>query len=75
MAIHWREVAVGSPLNRLLFGVLLWSLSLLSWGATRGPIVIAGGDLNGVYFQIAGEFCRLASLDNPDLVCSVMPSV
>ena len=65
---------MGSPLNRLTLGVILWSLSLLSWGATRGPIVIAGGDLNGVYFQIAGEFCRLASLDNPDLVCSVMPS-
>ncbi len=74
MAIHWREVAMGSPLNRLMLGVLFWSLSLLSWGAARGPIVIAGGDLNGVYFQIAGEFCRLASLDNPDLVCSVMPS-
>lgn len=74
MAIHWREVAMGSPLNRLILGVLFWSLSLLSWGAARGPIVIAGGDLNGVYFQIAGEFCRLASLDNPDLVCSVMPS-
>lgn len=74
MAIHRLEVAMGSPLNRLTLGVILWSLSLLSWGATRGPIVIAGGDLNGVYFQIAGEFCRLASLDDPDLVCSVMPS-
>jgi uncharacterized protein len=74
MAIHWLEVAMGSPLNRFILGVLLWSLSPLSWGAARGPIVIAGGDLNGVYFQIAGEFCRLASLDNPDLVCSVMPS-
>ena len=65
---------MGSPLNRLILGVLFCSLSLLSWGAARGPIVIAGGDLNGVYFQIAGEFCRLASLDNPDLLCSVMPS-
>ena len=60
--------------NHLLLGMLLGCLSLLSHAAAREPIVIAGGDIQGVYFQIAGELCRLASLGDPDLSCSVMPS-
>ena len=65
---------MGIRCNLLLLVLLLSILSPVSYGASREPIVIAGGDIQGVYFQIAGEFCRLASLDDPDLSCSVMPS-
>lgn len=74
MAIHTLEVAMALPCSRVLLGALLWLVSLVVWGESRGPIVIAGGDINGVYFQIAGEYCRLAALGDPELVCSVMPS-
>jgi uncharacterized protein len=64
-----------SMFNNSVWGVvLLWSLSWMTHAAERQPMVIAGGDINGVYFQIAGEFCRLVSLNDPDLVCSVIPS-
>ncbi len=65
---------MGTRCSLLLLVLLLSILSPVSHGAPREPIVIAGGDIEGVYFQIAGEFCRLASLDDPDLSCSVMPS-
>ncbi len=74
MVIRRWEVAMGIRCNLLLLVLLLSILSPVSYGAAREPIVIAGGDIQGVYFQIAGEFCRLASLDDPDLSCSVMPS-
>ena len=74
MVIRRWEVAMGIRCNLLLLVLLLSILSPVSYGASREPIVIAGGDIQGVYFQIAGEFCRLASLDDPDLSCSVMPS-
>ena len=74
MAIRRWEVVMGIRRNLSLLILLLSSFSPLSYGAAREPIVIAGGDIQGVYFQIAGEFCRLVSLDEPDLSCSVMPS-
>lgn len=50
---------MGIRCNLLLLVLLLSILSPVSYGAAREPIVIAGGDIQGVYFQIAGEFCRL----------------
>ena len=56
---------MGWRVNHLLLGMLLGCLSLLSHAAAREPIVIAGGDIQGVYFQIAGELCRLAIKQQP----------
>ncbi len=74
MAIRRWEVVMGIRCNFPFLILLLSIVSPVSHGAAREPIVIAGGDIQGVYFQIAGEFCRLVSLDEPDLSCSVMPS-
>ena len=68
------EVVMGIRCNLPFLILMLSIFSPVSHGAAREPIVIAGGDIQGVYFQIAGEFCRLASLGDPDLSCSVMPS-
>ena len=68
------EVVMGIRCNLPFLILMLSIFSPVSHGAAREPIVIAGGDIQGVYFQIAGEFCRLASLGDPDLSCSVVPS-
>lgn len=65
---------MGMRCNLPFLVLLLLILSPVSHGAAREPIVIAGGDIQGVYFQIAGELCRLAVLSDPELSCSVMPS-
>ena len=62
------------PISRLLPGALLWILSPWSYGAAPPPIVLAGGDIHGVYFQVARELCRLTTLETPDQACSVKAS-
>ncbi len=43
--------------------------------AERRPLVIAGGEVTGYYFPVAGAICRVINKDHPHgMSCSVMPS-
>ncbi|MDO8605703.1 MAG: TAXI family TRAP transporter solute-binding subunit [Phaeospirillum sp.] len=43
--------------------------------AERRPLVIAGGEVTGYYFPVAGAICRIINKDHPHgMTCSVMPS-
>ena len=56
--------------------LLVSLLVLCSWGVRAMPtsLVIASGEIGGVYFQMAGEFCRLVNLQPQGVSCSVLPT-
>lgn len=43
---------------------LLWPLPLLA-----NPVTLATGGEQGIYHQVAREFCRLANKSDPELQC------
>jgi uncharacterized protein len=54
-------------MNRLgLLLALLWPLPLLA-----SPMIIATGGEQGIYHQVAKEFCRLANKSDPELQCKL----
>lgn len=65
-------------------GVGAWLAVLAVSGAVSGPaaeaaerrtLVIAGGEVTGYYFPVAGAICRVINKDHPHgLGCAVMPS-
>ncbi|MGL4206677.1 MAG: TAXI family TRAP transporter solute-binding subunit [Aeromonadaceae bacterium] len=61
-------------INPLLAGLLFVSLSQVGQASELKPITIAGGNVHGVYFQIATELCRLVTSQRPEQACSVLSS-
>ncbi|WP_339010859.1 TAXI family TRAP transporter solute-binding subunit [Aeromonas popoffii] len=54
-------------MNKLgLLLALLWPLPLLA-----SPLLIATGGEQGIYHQVAKEFCRLANKSDPELQCKL----
>ncbi len=50
-------------------------LALPAGAAERRTLVIAGGEVTGYYFPVAGALCRVINKDHPQgLGCAVMPS-
>ena len=60
--------------NHLLAGMLLVCLSQFSQASELKPIIIASGNVHGVYFQIASELCLLITSQQPKQACSVISS-
>lgn len=56
--------------------LLFYCLLTLAPGLNALPtnLVIASGEIGGVYFQMAGEFCRLVNLQSHAVQCSVLPT-
>ena len=74
MAIHQAERVMTSHIKQWLAGILLMCLSQSGQAAALKPITIAGGSVNGVYFQIASELCQLITNQRPEQACSVLAS-
>lgn len=74
MAIRSPGAVMKLHSNHLLAGMLLVCLSQFSQASELKPITIAGGNVHGVYFQIASELCRLITSQRPEQACSVIAS-
>jgi TRAP transporter TAXI family solute receptor len=64
-------------LKRIWIAALLAGLALAQTAvaAERKTLVIAGGEVTGYYFPVAGALCRIINKDHPlGLGCAVMPS-
>ncbi|KIL99830.1 TRAP transporter solute receptor TAXI family precursor [Paramagnetospirillum magnetotacticum MS-1] len=64
-------------MKRILIPALLAGLALAqaAGAAERRTLVIAGGEVTGYYFPVAGALCRVINKDHPlGLGCAVMPS-
>lgn len=64
-------------MKRILIPVLMAGLALAqtAGAAERRTLVIAGGEVTGYYFPVAGALCRVINKDHPlGLGCAVMPS-
>ncbi len=64
-------------MKRILIPAVLAGLVLAqaAGAAERRTLVIAGGEVTGYYFPVAGALCRVINKDHPlGLGCAVMPS-
>ena len=64
-------------MKRIWISALLAGLALAhsAGAAERKTLVIAGGEVTGYYFPVAGALCRVINKDHPlGLGCAVMPS-
>ncbi|EME72054.1 TRAP-type transport system [Paramagnetospirillum caucaseum] len=64
-------------MKRILISALAAGLALApaAGAAERRTLVIAGGEVTGYYFPVAGALCRVINKDHPlGLGCAVMPS-
>ncbi len=64
-------------MKRIWIAALLAGLALAQTAvaAERKTLVIAGGEVTGYYFPVAGALCRIINKDHPlGLGCAVMPS-
>lgn len=65
-------------MKRILIPAALAAAALLAQpvgAAERRTLVIAGGEVTGYYFPVAGALCRVINKDHPlGLGCAVMPS-
>ncbi|BAE50061.1 TAXI family TRAP transporter solute-binding subunit [Paramagnetospirillum magneticum] len=64
-------------MKRILIPALMAGLALAqtAGAAERRTLVIAGGEVTGYYFPVAGALCRVINKDHPlGLGCAVMPS-
>lgn len=60
---------------RVLVALGLYALAGTAGAADRQGLVIAGGEVSGYYFPVAGAICRVINKDRPrGLTCTVMPS-
>jgi TRAP transporter TAXI family solute receptor len=63
------------PFPMMLAAACLVVASVSAPAAESGPLVIAGGEVTGYYFPVAGALCRVINKDRPrGLTCAVVPS-
>ncbi|PJG57810.1 TAXI family TRAP transporter solute-binding subunit [Aeromonas cavernicola] len=57
-------------MNKIFYFMLLFISSCIA----SERLYLGTGDINGIYYQIGGEFCRLATNSNLNYRCAVVPS-
>jgi len=63
------------PFPKLLTAACLALATPSALAAEQRPLVIAGGEVTGYYFPVAGALCRVINKDHPrGMTCTVMPS-
>ncbi|MEN3788622.1 TAXI family TRAP transporter solute-binding subunit [Aeromonas veronii] len=59
-------------MNKLIWLSIFLLSSAQSFASER--VYLGTGDINGIYYQIGGEFCRLATNSSLNYRCAVVPS-
>lgn len=63
------------PFSKLLTAACLALATPSALAAEQRPLVIAGGEVTGYYYPVAGALCRVINKDHPrGMSCTVMPS-